>query len=61
MTNTKYTLCLKNGRVMIGDTLQSTNIYILNDKILSISDKSFSGNAFEMYTAFACTLVQVED
>ena len=41
MTNTKYTLCLKNGRVMIGDTLQSTNIYILNNKISSISDKSF--------------------
>lgn len=41
MTNKKYTLCLKNGRVMIGGTLQSTNIYILNDKISSISDKSY--------------------
>ena len=41
MTNKKYTLCFKNGRVMIGGTLQSTNIYILNDKISSISDKSY--------------------
>ena len=41
MSNIKYTLCLKNGQVMINDTLSSTNVYILDGKISVISDKSF--------------------
>jgi dihydroorotase len=41
MSNIKYTLCLKNGQVMINDSLYSTNIYTLDGKISAISDKNF--------------------
>ena len=40
MSNIKYTLCLKNGQVMINDSLYSTNIYILDGRISTISDKN---------------------
>ena len=39
MSNIKYTLCLKNGQVMINDSLCSTNVYIMDGRISSISDK----------------------
>ena len=41
MSNIKYTLCLKNGQVMINDSLYSTNIYTLDGKISAISNKNF--------------------
>ena len=41
MSNIKYTLCLKNGQVMINDSLYSTNIYTLDGRISAISDKNF--------------------
>ena len=41
MSNIKYTLCLKNGQVMINDSLCSTNVYILDGRISAISDKNF--------------------
>ena len=41
MSNIKYTLCLKNGQVMINDSLCSTNIYTLDGRISAISDKNF--------------------
>ena len=40
MSNIKYTLCLKNGQVMINEQLVKTNIYITDDKIADISDKN---------------------
>ncbi len=40
MSNIKYSLCLKNGQVMINDLLYSTNVYILDGKIAAISDKN---------------------
>ena len=40
MSNIKYTLCLKNGQVMINDSLCPTNIYILDGRISAISDKN---------------------
>ena len=40
MSNIKYTLCLKNGQVMINDSLCSTNVYILDGRISAISDKN---------------------
>ena len=40
MSNIKYTLCPKNGQVMINDSLYSTNIYILDGRISTISDKN---------------------
>ena len=40
MSNTKYTLCLKNGQVMINDQLVRTNVYITDDKITDISDRN---------------------
>ena len=41
MSNIKYTLCLKNGQVMINDSLCSTNIYTMDGTISAISDKNF--------------------
>ena len=41
MSNIKYTLCLKNGQVMINDSLCSTNVYILDGRISAISDNNF--------------------
>ena len=41
MSNIKYTLCLKNGQVMINDSLCSTNVYISDGRISAISDKNF--------------------
>jgi dihydroorotase len=41
MSNIKYTLCLKNGQVMINDSLCSTNVYILGGRISAISDNNF--------------------
>ena len=41
MSNHPYTLCLKNGHVMIKDTLVYTNVYIQNEKISLVSDKNY--------------------
>ncbi len=41
MSNHPYSLCLKNGRVMIKNTLVSTNVYVQNEKISLISDKNY--------------------
>ena len=41
MSNIKYTLCLKNGQVMINDSLCSTNVYVLDSRISAISNKNF--------------------
>jgi dihydroorotase len=41
MSNQPYTLCLKNGHVMIENTLISRNIYIQNEKISLVSDKNY--------------------
>ena len=40
MTITSFDLCLKNGQAMIKDNLVQTNIYIKDEKITSITDKS---------------------
>ena len=40
MTITSFDLCLKNGQAMINDDLVQTNIYIKDEKITSITDKS---------------------
>ena len=40
MTITSFDLCLKNGQAMIKDNLVQTNIYIKDEKIISITDKS---------------------
>ena len=40
MTITSFDLCLKNGQAMINDNLVQTNIYIKDEKIISITDKS---------------------
>jgi len=40
MTITSFDLCLKNGLAMINDDLVQTNIYIKDEKITSITDKS---------------------
>ena len=40
MSNIKYTLCLKNGQVMINNQLVRTNVYVAEDKITDISDKN---------------------
>ena len=44
MSNIKYTLCLKNGQVMINDSLCSTNVYILDGSISVISDKNLDSD-----------------
>jgi dihydroorotase len=44
MSNIKYTLCLKNGQVMINDSLCSTNVYILDGRISVISDKNLDSD-----------------
>ena len=44
MSNIKYTLCLKNGQVMINDALCSTNVYILDGRISVISDKNLDSD-----------------
>jgi dihydroorotase len=44
MSNIKYTLCLKNGQVMINDSLCSTNIYISDGRISHISDKNLDSD-----------------
>jgi dihydroorotase len=44
MSNIKYTLCLKNGQVMINDSLCSTNIYISDGRISAISDKNLDSD-----------------
>jgi len=41
MSNHPYTLCLKNGHVMIKDTLVYTNIYIQDERISLLSDKNY--------------------
>ena len=41
MSNHPYTLCLKNGHVMIKDTLVYTNVYIQDEKISLVSDKNY--------------------
>ena len=41
MSNHPYTLCLKNGHVMIKDTLVYTNVYIQDEKISLVSDKHY--------------------
>ena len=41
MSNHPYTLCLKNGHVMIKDTLVYTNVYIQDEKISLLSDKHY--------------------
>jgi len=40
MTITSFDLCLKNGQAMIKDNLVQTNIYIKDEKIINITDKS---------------------
>ena len=44
MSNIKYTLCLKNGQVMINDSLCSTNVYISDGRISVISDKNLDSD-----------------
>ena len=44
MSNIKYTLCLKNGQVMINDSLCLTNVYILDGSISVISDKNLDSD-----------------
>jgi dihydroorotase len=41
MSNHPYTLCLKNGHVMIKDTLVYTNVYIQDERISLVSDKNY--------------------
>ena len=41
MSNHPYTLCLKNGHVMIRDTLVYTNVYIQDETISLVSDKNY--------------------
>ena len=41
MSNHPYTLCLKNGHVMIKDTLVYTNVYIQDERIALVSDKNY--------------------
>jgi dihydroorotase len=41
MLNYPYTLCLKNGHVMIKDTLVYTNVYIQDERIALVSDKNY--------------------
>lgn len=41
MSNHPYTLCLKNGHVMIKDKLFYTNVYIQDEKISLVSDKNY--------------------
>jgi len=41
MSNHQYTLCLKNGHVMIKDTLVYTNVYIQDERISLVSDKNY--------------------
>jgi len=41
MSNHPYTLCLKNGHVMIKDKLVNTNVYIQDEKISLVSDKDY--------------------
>jgi len=41
MLNYPYTLCLKNGHVMIKDTLVYTNVYIQDERISLVSDKNY--------------------
>jgi dihydroorotase len=41
MSNHPYTLCLKNGHVMINDKLVYTNVYIQDEKISLVSDKNY--------------------
>jgi dihydroorotase len=41
MLNYPYTLCLKNGYVMIKDTLVYTNVYIQDERIALVSDKNY--------------------
>ncbi|MEK9977126.1 MAG: amidohydrolase family protein, partial [Gammaproteobacteria bacterium] len=40
MTAENYTLCLKNGQVLIDDQLIKTNVYVQDEKISLISDKN---------------------
>jgi dihydroorotase len=42
MSNHQYTLCLKNGHVMIKDTLVYTNVYIQDERISLVSDKNYN-------------------
>jgi len=41
MSNHPYSLCLKNGHVMIEDSLVYTNVYIQDEKISLVSDKNY--------------------
>jgi dihydroorotase len=41
MSNHPYTLCLKNGHVMIKDTLVYTNVYVQDERIALVSDKNY--------------------
>ena len=41
MSNHPYTLCLKNGHIMINDKLVYTNVYIQDEKISLVSDKNY--------------------
>lgn len=44
MSKHSYNLCLKNGHVMIKDSLINTNIYVQDGKISLISDKIFDSD-----------------